>query len=53
VREAPKQTSNHLEKNGGFAGVHPRKSYFNLEFRTDYKIDDPRVVRQQQLSARS
>src|SRR4051812_2809998 len=52
VREAPKQTSIHLEKNSGFAGVHPRKGYFNLEFRTDYKIDDPRIVKQQQLSAR-
>lgn len=52
VRIAPKQTSIHLEKNSGFAGVHPRKSYFNLEFRTDYKIDDPRVTRTQQLSAR-
>jgi hypothetical protein len=52
IKEAPKQTSIHLEKNSGFAGVHPRKSYLNLEFRTDYKIDDPRIVRQQQLSAR-
>ncbi len=52
VNEAPKQTSIHLEKNSGFAGVHPRKSYFNLEFRTDYPIENPRVTRQQQLSAR-
>src|SRR3954468_12475874 len=52
VKEAPKQTSIHLEKNSGFAGVHPRKSYINLEFRTDYKIDDLRIVRHQQLSAR-
>ena len=52
VREAAKQTSIHLEKNSGFAGVHPRKNYFNLEFRTDYKIDDARITRQQQLSAR-
>jgi hypothetical protein len=52
VKEAAKQTSIHLEKNSGFAGVHPRKSYFNLEFRTDYKIDDPRIIKYQQLSAR-
>jgi Domain of unknown function (DUF5655) len=52
VNEAAKQTSIHLEKNSGFAGVHPRKNSFNLEFRTDYKIDDPRITRQQQLSAR-
>ncbi len=52
INVAPKQTSIHLEKNSGFAGIHPRKNYFNLEFRTDYKIDDPRITRTQQLSAR-
>jgi hypothetical protein len=52
VKVSPRQTSIHLEKNSGFAGVHPRKSYFNLEFRTDYKIDDPRISKHQQLSAR-
>lgn len=52
IKVAPKQTSIHLEKNSGFAGVHPRKTYVNLEFRTDYKIDDPRITRVQQLSAR-
>jgi hypothetical protein len=52
VRVAPKQTSIHLEKNSGFAGVHPRKNAFNLEFRTDYRIEDPRITRTQQLSAR-
>lgn len=52
VRVAPKQTSIHLEKNSGFAGVHPRKDYFNLEFRTADKIDHPRIKRTQQLSAK-
>src|SRR5579885_2323819 len=52
IKISPKQTSIHLEKNGGFAGVHPRKTYFNLEFRTDYRIDDPLITRVQQLSAR-
>ncbi len=52
VREAAKQTSIHLEKNSGFAGVHPRKSAFNLEFRTDYPIDHPRIAHRQQLSAK-
>lgn len=51
VREVAKQTSIHLEKNSGFAGVHPRKDSFNLEFRTNYKIDHPLVTRTQQLSA--
>jgi len=52
IKVAPKQTSIHLEKNSGFAGVHPRKTYFNLEFRTDHKIDDPRITIVQKLSAR-
>jgi DNA-directed RNA polymerase subunit L len=52
VREVAKKTSIHLEKNAGFAGVHPRKDSFNLEFRTDYKIDHPAITRTQQLSAR-
>lgn len=52
VHAAPKQTSIHLEKTSGFAGVHPRKDYFNLEFRTASKIDHPRITRHQQLSAR-
>ncbi|MCB9451890.1 MAG: hypothetical protein H6672_10650 [Anaerolineaceae bacterium] len=52
VKVAPKQTSIHLEKNSGFAGVHPRKTYFNLEFRIDHEIDNPRITRMQQLSAR-
>ncbi|HEX2618756.1 MAG TPA: DUF5655 domain-containing protein [Phototrophicaceae bacterium] len=52
LKQASKQTSIHLEKHSGFAGVHPRKNYFNLEFRTDYQIDDPRITRTQQLSTR-
>src|SRR5437867_4388932 len=52
IREAPKQTSIHLEKNSGFAGIHPKKNAINLEFRADYEIDHPRIVRRQQLSAR-
>jgi len=52
VTVSPKQTSIHLEKNSAFAGVHPRKAYINLKFRTDYVVDDPRIVRQEQLSAR-
>jgi hypothetical protein len=52
IKEAAKQTSIHLEKHSGFAGVHPRKNAFNLEFRTEHPIDNPRIIRQQQLSAR-
>lgn len=52
VMEAAKKTSIHLEKTNAFAGVHPRKNGFNLEFRTEHPIDNPRIIRQQQLSAR-
>ena len=52
VKEAAKKTSIHLEKNNAFAGVHLRKDGFNLEFRTEHPIDNPRIIRQQQLSAR-
>jgi hypothetical protein len=52
VKEAPKQTSIHLENASGFAGVYTRKSYILLHFRTDYKIDHPRITKCEQLSAR-
>lgn len=51
VNEAAKQTSIHLEKNSGFAGVHPRKNSFNLEFRTNTPIEHPRITRELKLSA--
>lgn len=52
VREVPRKTSIHLEKTSGFAGIHPRKKFFNLEFRTNYKISDPRIVKRQRLATR-
>lgn len=52
VKEAPKQTSIHLENDSGFAGVYTRKGYILLHFRTDYKIDDSRITKCEQLSAR-
>ena len=52
VREAAKQTTIHLEKNSAFAGIHFRKNHLNLEWRIDYKIDDPRIIHQMQLSSR-
>lgn len=51
VKVAPKTTSIHLEKNGGFAGIHPRKNSFNLIFRTDRLIQDPRITKVERLSA--
>lgn len=52
VHEAPKQTSIHLDNKSGFAGVYTRKNYILLHFRTDYKIDDPRITKIEQHSAR-
>jgi len=52
VHEAPKQTSIHLDNANGFAGVYTRKNYILLHFRTDYPIDDPRITKREQHSAR-
>jgi hypothetical protein len=52
VHEAPKQTSIHLDNANGFAGVYTRKNYILLHFRTDHRIDDPRITKHEQHSAR-
>ena len=49
-REEPKQTSVHLARVSGFAGVHPRKSALLLNLRTAGPIDSPRVVKREQVS---
>jgi hypothetical protein len=49
-REEPKQTSVHLARTAGFAGVHPRKGALLLHLRTARPLDSPRVVRRQQVS---
>lgn len=51
LKESAKQTAIHLEKRSGFAVVHPRKDHFILEFRTDYEIDDPRILHMEKISA--
>lgn len=52
VSAVPKQTSIHLDNASGFAGVYTRKNFINLHFRLTQKIDDPRIVKVEQLSAR-
>lgn len=52
VHEAPKKGSIHLDNTSGFAGVSTRKNYFLLHFRTDYKIEHPRITKIEQHSAR-
>jgi len=46
----PKKTSIHLVRNGGFAGVHPCKSYLLLNLRTVSPIENPRITKTEQVS---
>jgi len=50
VEEQPKKGSIHLAHGTGFAGVHPRKSYINLNIRSDQEIDSPRITKTEQVS---
>jgi hypothetical protein len=52
VSESPRQTSIHLDRMSGFAGVNTRKSYLLLNFRTDYKVENPRIIKLERHSAR-
>ena len=52
VTESPKKGSIHLDDQTGFAGVCTRKTYILLHFRVDYPIDNQRIQKQVQLSAR-
>lgn len=51
LKESVKKTAIHLEKRSGFGIVHPRKDHLLLEFRTDYEIDDPRIMRTEKISS--
>ncbi len=50
LREESKQTSVHLARTAGFAGVHPGQGALLLNLRTARPIDSPRVVRREQVS---
>ena len=50
VEARPKKSSIHLTHRTDFAGVHPRKAYLNLEFKTEQPIDHPRVQKSEQVS---
>jgi len=49
-REEPTQTSIHLTRTSGFAGIHPQKRALLLTLRTERPIDSPRVVKCEQVS---
>ncbi len=50
VVEDPKKTCIHLNRKSAMAGVYVRKGYINLEFKTDYPIDSPRITKSEQIS---
>ncbi len=52
VTESPKKTSIHLDHRTGFAGVYTQKNAINLNFRTSSRIDNPRISKVEQFSAK-
>lgn len=50
VGTEPKKTCVHLVNRTGFAGVHPRKGYFNLEFKSTAPVQSTRVQKSEQIS---
>jgi Domain of unknown function (DUF5655) len=49
--EVPKRASIHLQRGTVFADIQLRTAHFNLEFKTDYAIDHPRITKHLRLSA--
>jgi len=47
----PKKTSIHLGNRFGFAGVHTRKDYINLEVHLNHRLTSKRVSKVEQASA--
>ncbi len=51
ITEDPKKTCIHLAASkSALGGVYPRKNYLNLEFKTAYAIDNPRISKSEQVS---
>lgn len=50
VTAEPKKTSIHLVNRTGFAGVHPRKGYLNLEFKSAAPVEAARIQKSEQIS---
>lgn len=50
VVEEPKKSSIHLANGSGFAGVHTRKDYLNLNLVSSTPIESPRVNKLEQVS---
>jgi hypothetical protein len=52
VKESPKKTSIHIDRNSAIVGVETRKDYLLLTIKADHKIDNPRIEKHEQISAR-
>src|SRR5258707_8573754 len=50
VREDPKKTCIHLNRKSALAGVYVRKNGIRLEFKTTYPIENPRIIKSEQIS---
>jgi hypothetical protein len=50
ITAEPKKTSIHLVNRTGFAGVHPRKSYINVEFKSATPVEGTRIQKSEQIS---
>ena len=52
VQEDPKKTSIHLNRKSALAGVETRKNYLLLNIKSDHPIQDPRIVKAEQVSSK-
>ena len=52
VKESPKKTSIHIDRNSALVGVETRKDCILVTIKADHKIDNPRIEKVEEISAR-
>jgi hypothetical protein len=52
IEQDPKKTSIHINRNSALVGVETRKDCLLLTFKADHKINNPRIEKFEQISAR-
>lgn len=52
VKEDPKKTSIHLNRRSAFAGIATRREFLILTVKAKADIDDPRIAKSEQASAK-
>ena len=52
IQEDPKKTSIHLNRKSALAGVETRKDYLLLNIKSNHAIQNPRIVKAEQVSAK-